>query len=334
MLSFRKILATESDLGAKPAHTLARSLLAAIARECVPVEQALHADFERSIQELDDRMAASADPREIYAIAGSAEQAMQDYKQHVARYHNSQVTELEMIIFALCEALIELGGETTQLSLQLKHLEHQVREARGPAAMRDCRVQIIPCVSALREDFRKQRIHWEQTLNRLQGDLDAATGEGRKAKQGDDPVSGLPGRPVAEQALAELMASKPMDAYIVVCVVDRVNLVNAKFGYAVGDRLLQAFLRHVMTAFSRVDQLFRWTGPVFVLVLQRSDPLARVKAEVLRATAARLEENVESNGRNVLLPVTAASTVIALAGEPDYEHIVQKIDALAKQAGG
>ena len=334
MLSFRKILATESDLGTKPAHTLARSLLNAIARECVPVEQVLHADFERTLHDLDDRLATTGDSREIYAIAGSAEQAMQDYRQHVARYYDTQISEMQIAISALFAGLIHFAGETTQFSILLRNLELQLREARGPGAMRDCRVQIVPCVQALREDFRKQRENWERTLNKLQDDLAGATGEAKRGKSGDDPVSGLPGRPAAEQALAELMATKPMDAYIVVCVVDRVNLINAKFGYAVGDRLLQAFLRHLMTAFSRVDQLFRWTGPAFVLVLKRSDPLARVKAEVLRATTARLEENVESNGRNVLLPVTAASTVIAVAGEPDYEHIVLKIDALAKQAGG
>ena len=201
MLQFRKILATESDLGAKPTHSLVRALLGAIRSECVPVEYAIHADFQRSISELDDRLAATADPREVYSIAGAAEQVMQDYRQHVVRYHEWQVTEMRSIVTAMVEALAELAGESTQPAIQLRHLEHQLREAKGPAAIRDCRVQMNPCVSALREDFRKQRDNWERTLNKLQDDLDAAGGVGRKTKDCDDPVSGLPGRPAAHARL-------------------------------------------------------------------------------------------------------------------------------------
>jgi GGDEF domain-containing protein len=57
------------------------------------------------------------------------------------------------------------------------------------------------------------------------------------------------------------------------------------------------------------DQLFRWSGPSFVALLEREAPIEQVKREIGRVAKMRVEDLIEIDSRSVLLPISASWTV-------------------------
>ena len=73
-----------------------------------------------------------------------------------------------------------------------------------------------------------------------------------------------------------------------IAVCSRVQAVNARFGYTVGDRMLGAFAEHFKKGLSARDQLFRWQGPVLVVLLERAERIERVRTEIRQFADVRL----------------------------------------------
>jgi GGDEF domain-containing protein len=93
--------------------------------------------------------------------------------------------------------------------------------------------------------------------------------------------------------------------------VNRIQSVNRRFGYAVGDRLLKTVSDHFGGTLVKTDRLFRWRGPALVALLEREEPIDVVQTEIRRISAKRIEGALEV-GEGVLLPVSACWLVLPL----------------------
>jgi len=138
-----------------------------------------------------------------------------------------------------------------------------------------------------------------------------------------DAITGLPNRESAEQALtAALERRKP--AYAVAFAVSRVHLINARFGYSTGNQILLRARDHLAARLGLERRLFRWTGPVFVaLIEQEEEP----DAEVQRITSAKLETGVSIGDSSVMLPIHLVSLLCPLAQVTVLAELTQRIDA-------
>jgi GGDEF domain-containing protein len=114
---------------------------------------------------------------------------------------------------------------------------------------------------------------------------------------------------------------------VVAFVVDRVQLINARFGYAVGDQILVLLRDHLAKHLQAGDQLFRWTGPVFLALLDRPNLPDGVRAEVKRITSVKLETTVQIGTRSVLLPVASTSAIFSLFEIDSMPLLIEQIDA-------
>jgi len=76
----------------------------------------------------------------------------------------------------------------------------------------------------------------------------------------EDPVTGLPG-PRQAEVLIQRAIRTDSGLFLVCFVVDRVDQINNKYGYAAGDQILQMFSQRLAHHFSAKDKLFRWRGP-------------------------------------------------------------------------
>ena len=148
-----------------------------------------------------------------------------------------------------------------------------------------------------------------------------------------DLVTGLPNFREAEKAIRSAIGAGT-STYAVLLCVDRVEVINSRFGFSVGDRILMLFGQHLAQRMSKTDRLFRWRGPGFLALLDRPGPEISVRAEIARLVSARLEPQIELGGRSVLLPIAASWMLTNLAGST-MEKISQKLDAFsAAQAAG
>jgi GGDEF domain-containing protein len=137
-------------------------------------------------------------------------------------------------------------------------------------------------------------------------------------------------REAAEEALAAAM-ERGGPSYAALFVVDRLHVVNAQFGYSTGDRVLRAFCSHLKSFLSPQDQLFRWTGPAFVGLLDRGDDSDEVQADIEPIASFKLEAAVQIGNRSILLPVNCASVLVPLAEASTLADVTTRLDAFTSE---
>jgi hypothetical protein len=94
------------------------------------------------------------------------------------------------------------------------------------------------------------------------------------------------------------------------------------------------FGQHLAQRLSSNDRLFRWRGPGFLALMDRTGPEISIRAEIARMVSARLEQEIELGGRSVLLPI-GASWMLTSVADSTLDKVSKKLDAFsAAQAGG
>jgi diguanylate cyclase (GGDEF)-like protein len=108
--------------------------------------------------------------------------------------------------------------------------------------------------------------------------------------------------------------------------VERLQLINSRFGYAAGDQVLISFAEHLRRNVSSEDQIFRWGAAGFVVLFEREMGEEEFHAELSRIASQRLEKTVQIGGRSVLLPVSAHWSMLPIYAEATLEKLVRRID--------
>ena len=100
-----------------------------------------------------------------------------------------------------------------------------------------------------------------------------------------DPLTGLGNRRGAMQALAGLEAGDS----VVIIDLDHFKQVNDSYGHAAGDRVLRALGEFLRSSVREPDQVFRFGGEEFLLILSGGGAGARCAVERIHARWSRQE---------------------------------------------
>lgn len=148
-----------------------------------------------------------------------------------------------------------------------------------------------------------------------------------------DVLTGAQNRLAMEQALQALTAGRreaDADAGIAILDLDHFKEVNDRFGHEAGDRVLADFCRLVRRYIRRGDELYRYGGEEFVLLLPgiETGGLGRV-AEDVRAGIARDLRHADAR-------ITVSIGVAMRTPGEDYQACLARADAAmyrAKRSG-
>jgi len=141
----------------------------------------------------------------------------------------------------------------------------------------------------------------------------------------NDVLAGLPGRAEAEEIIREaLRRGSPI--FAAVFLVDRINVVNDCFGYALGDRLLLEFHQQLKAKLPAKDSICRWSGTCFVALIERRTSLERVEAEIRHLVAQEAEIAIPLGAGAMVLAATADWAVFPLEGVRSADSLACSID--------
>lgn len=314
---------------------LSKTLLEAICRETIRGDYSDSFHFQESIRALSRQLEHVRKPPDAYVIAGKADHALQEYYLQVTKHFEGVSKELQKVIAILFATISDLDKSSAEISDRFKVFEMQLLHANDMSSLHDCRLQIGRCLQSMREEANRQRCGSAQIVAKLKGAASVADFAlpVRCEVTGDDPVSGLPSRFSGEQSIIVQSQSLSPDSYFVVFVVHRINLLNIKYGYSLGDSVLRCFLRHLMSSFADVDELYRWSGPAFLALVHRKGGIISLRQEVSKITNQRMEETLVVNKRELLIPISASGLVLDVGGSHSAENIVEAIEHFAKSSG-
>jgi GGDEF domain-containing protein len=188
------------------------------------------------------------------------------------------------------------------------------------------KLRLSECLEAVREEAMRQKIDGRVALDSLRKELETSHARmgSLKPEASVDAATGLPGKAEADRAIRAAL-EKPHGKFLLVAVCSRVQPVNARFGYAVGDQVLAAFADHFVQGLSARDLVFRWQGPALVALLERTERLDRVRAEIRQFADVRLDKTVEVGQRTVLIPLSASWSIFPLT--PPLDTFIKQLEA-------
>ena len=143
-----------------------------------------------------------------------------------------------------------------------------------------------------------------------------------------DRLTGLPDREQAERTL-DLLWQAEQRCYALVVVVDSLPTINTRFGRRAGDELFRNYAEFLSRLLSADDQLFRWSGPSFLVLVPRFQNLDNVRDEFrTRIERNKFEHTVRTSTRSVLLPVSPRWMVL-----PALENLDQYLESIDNFVG-
>ena len=282
-------------------------------------------DFNRIQTEASEEVPA----QELLVAAGAAVQALSDHNQRTTRFIHRQGVELQNMISMLAQTVITIGDVSQRSSHRLMEIEKQMEGASAIEDVQSLKLRLGECLTSLREEAGRQKSdaqsraaaierQLENSRDRVGSLLPVAAGidtltrlPDQAMEEGIDTLTGLPNQATAEAAFHEA-AQKAGPTYVVTAVVNRIQAVNIRYGNAVGDQVIKALADSIRTHLSGQDLLFRWRGPAIVALIERHETIDAVWTDIRRISGQRLEKTFEVSGRQVLIPISAAWSVIEL----------------------
>ena len=298
-------------------------LVEGIGLHAVEVDTPDYQRFRADVSACGAKMTVEASASDLLVQAGSVIRAMEDYNKNVGRTMRQRNTEMQTIISMLTQAMIAVSDSGERTATRLQEIEKQLVTASMIEDVRLVRLRLAECLDKIREEKQTQTEQSAKVIEDLQKTIDQAP-QWEPASAGVDLTTGLPDRTVAETALNQAAALNEK-AYAVIFIADRVQLINARFGYAAGDEVLKTVKGHIQKALRPADHLYRWRGPSFLALLRRTEPAETLRGEMSRITSTKLEKTVEIGNRSVLLPIGVHLAIFAVSSS--VRLLTHKIDA-------
>nr|AER58202.1 diguanylate cyclase [uncultured Acidobacteriota bacterium] len=263
---------------------------------------------------------------ELLVVVGGALRAMEDYNRRTTNVLRRQHTELQHMVSMLTQTLIVVGSSGESSVNKLHDIEKSIERARLLEDMQLLKLRLGQCLEAVREEALRQKTDGQNSLEKLRKELETSPERlGIVSAAVDlDAATGLPSKREAMKAIHNAVAL-PHNKFLAIAVVSRVQAVNARFGYAVGDQILAAFADHFCGSLAASDQVFRWHGPALIALLEREERLEKVRAEIGRFAEGKLEKTIKIGARAIMLPISATWTIFPVVSP--LEELLKKLEA-------
>lgn len=302
-----------------------------LGESAVDAEPDESSDFRMDIRAIREALTLDLPQENLLILVQSATQALETYNGRITRRIANQTANYQTIIKLLQNTLVKTAGENAETVQNLARIGEDLERGNGFKDLQSLKLELSKCLSSLRDEVERARAGRQSVIEKLQIEIESYRELDESLPQRKlDAATGLARQSACIEAIQEAIDIGTRH-YAVVMVVNRVQPVNARFGREAGDRMLSRFKEYVETQLRASDQLFRWTGPAVVAILERPETFDHVCATVRHMLDSSIDANYEVNGRSVLIPVSAAWSVIMLTATP--EAIARQIQTFIASSG-
>ena len=329
MITLKQFLSSGQEADHTAMHVV-RLLVQGIGQHATTGDGEESTHFRETMKEASEAIIDTINPADLLVRAGWVLNELEQHTRRAERVHRLQNTELQNMVKMMTAALSNVSATSKVNISKLSEIAKNVGVASELNDVRLIKGKLSECLIDIQEEAKRQQTEIAETIQELREGLDRDRGESAHAGGGHaktvDTVTGLPCRPDAETAIAEAARSNSI-SFVAVMVLERLQVLNARFGREAGDEILASYSQMVKKSLTPQDQLFRWGGPALVAVLPRQRSLQLVRSEFTHIMETRLEHNIQTPSRSVLIPVAAKWCLYPMMAAPRL--LCQKIDEFA-----
>lgn len=295
--------------------------------------------FRQLVRDSVEGLKNPASSSQVLIAAGVLSQAIAHYASQTQRAVDSLLADAGSTIQAFLDHLEHLHPDGDGLSsvTELRRTLGAALQAGSFSTSRDVLKEVLEKLSQQADERRRQSLELTGRLQDRVTVLEQSLGSRPAAVEGApgpvDLSTGLPIRSEAEAALRRAVEGDSK-AYAAIFYLHRMPLTNARFGEAIGNQVILFCSQHIATTVTRGnDQLFRWSGPAFVAILERQESTMNVSSEIQRIVSAPLSRFFETASRSVYLPIKMTAAAVPLF-DTNYAEVSAGIEQFVLQASG
>lgn len=294
--------------------------------------------FQSALLVLEQRVATASEASEVLLVAGESARTFEEYCHHTNRFLQVQRRELAAMMGMLTTTVTSISTASQTAVDQLSKVERRIEQISYSTDLLNLKEELADCLAMVRDEAFRQREQDSLTVHSLQrgvsdtrqriAEVTTAVPGTRKEPLMRDLLTNLPGRADAEDALVQARNRKNM--YAAVLPVDRLSLVNSRFGTQATDVVIKFFAEYLQNHLHEEDSLFRWSANSFLALVEREQTQDSVRADLSRFASAKLELTLEHHGREIRLRVSSTWALFAAAEGRTHDVLVGKIDGFLK----
>lgn len=305
-----------------------RNLLDCIRAHAVEAAPGQRDPFQREIRVVAESLRDDITLSDLETAIGKSVQTFEGYSQRASDSLKQQTNDLRDLLGQMVETVAWIATGADSSIKQLQIVASRLRQAAQLQDLRQMRTSMEESLAAVLEESNRIQSEARSKTETLNAEIERLKGllQSAKLAASDDPVTGLPARAMAEQAI-EGMANDGRDFSIALFVIDRLVSINGRFGRLVGDQvLLNAAL--VLAEKLRGAALYRWSGPSFLAVFDPAISAKAAEESARRAAALRLEKDFQIKQRSALVVTTCSLHFHRIAAKADADSIIGSLDGL------
>jgi len=250
-----------------------------------------HFDMLAFVEALSD----DPSPARVLSATRAVLRSMEEYNVYTTKFVRAQGSELQSIIAMLAKTVVLLAaGSGDRGVVQLHNIQQQLEKATVIEDMRNLKNRLADVLEMIRQDVTRQR---------------------------------LGSRRAAEEAVKSARAAGS-HAFAVAFILEGLQAINSRFGHALGDQVLKTFIQHLNQKFLPPDQVFRWSGPAFLGIIERQPALEQVNQEMGELITLMREHAVQIGSNSVHLD--AVWQVFPVFDGHSADELIQSIDEFTK----
>ncbi len=294
--------------------------------------------FQSALLMLEQRVATASEAFEVLLVAGESTRTFEEYCHHTNRFLQVQSGELAAMMGMLTATVTSISTASRTAVDQLSKVERRIEQISYSTDLLNLKEDLADCLAMVRDEAFRQREQNSLTVHSLQrgvsdtrqriAEVTTAVPGAKKVPLMRDLLTKLPGRADAEDALVQARSRKNM--YAAVLPVDRLSLVNSRFGSQATDVVIQFFADYLRNHLQKEDLLFRWSPNSFLALVERGQPQDSVRADLSRFASAELELTLEHHRREIRLRVSSTWVLFEAAEARTHDVLVGKIDRFLK----
>lgn len=316
------------DLSAGDAYQrMLEVLVETVTEHPIDIDHAESERFKGEVIRIQERFGADSATGEQFSLAVQAViQALERHNRSISNLVRRQGSELQNMVTMLTQTIKTLGSASDLSGKNLEAIAAQLKRASALEDIYQLRVRLAECLKNVRAEASRQRDESQGNLQTLKQEL--AGSQQRLSHHGIeteiDRVTGFAGRSAGQVAIHEAVEGG-VSGCVAVAVLGKMQSINARFGYGVGDEVLCEFAARVAGRLCSRAAFYRWSGPTIVGILQRTEPLHVIRAEVARVVEVPVSKSLVSGEQNAFITTSAVSLVLPIA--PPAAEIVSRIDS-------
>jgi diguanylate cyclase (GGDEF)-like protein len=333
MISLKQYLGSSAeDSARKQALSL---VLEKIASQAAVAKQSDYRLFSAEINRLRECIDAESEPGTLLFLIGSVTQLIETYNREITTVIRRQAHEAQDMFNMMTETITTLSGENVRAATAFGEFGQRFEAATGIDDIDELKQHLGEALRDFRTEMLRQKNDSDRLLLMLRQEIEKGSPPSVVASipsaPSIDPTTSLRLRQACVGAM-HLPVPPGKRRYVVTFVINCLKGINARYGFEVGDRVLRRFAQFVKEQIASEDSLYRWNGPSFVAVLERSETLDQIRRKIECIMRAELDETFDLEGRSLLVPISAAWSAFQLISTVATAE--KQIETFATACGG